>query len=101
MENSKVHDSCNSNPKFKISNPFGGTSCGPYRCCDYPAKLPIFGDNRDHFVAIIQTICHNLLEPGSGFIQLFKHNSKFVNEIRSAFCRPGLGVVWRRCQAGT
>jgi len=77
----------------KISNWTFWAPSGPDGSGDHEAEFLVFRDNRAHLVAGIETICDDLLKPRPGLIQLFKHYSKFVNEIRATFCCLSLGIV--------
>jgi len=103
-KNFKIGRSDNSNPKLqnlkvnlahskRISNWALRATGGPDGSTDYEAEFLVFRDNRAHFVAGMQTICDDLLQPGPGLVQLLQHDSKFVNEIRPAFRSLSFGIV--------
>jgi hypothetical protein len=73
---------------MEILNLSLGTTRGPDGSSYYEAEFLVFRDNRAHFVARIQTICDDLFQPRLGLVQLFKHYSEFVNEIRCDFLLP-------------
>jgi len=84
----------------RISNWALRATGGPDGSTDYEAEFLVFRDNHAHFVAGMQTICDDLLQPGPGLVQLLQHDSKFVNEIRPAFCSLSLGIVCCRGKPG-